>query len=175
MNFKTPKMKDVTSVAVQGVSAVVGGMVSNLAVAEIIGEKKTEQKDEDNKSKRKLVKGIALGVSLGASAFIQGEDTSAKIVKGALLGSAVAQAVSLAKEFVKTGEETKMLGKAAGLGCACEQPLGNPTWFSPVTTYSYDVERLANYQEKLPVVTAKKSNPLVNFSKGQLKGYSRSA
>lgn len=175
MNFKTPKMKDVTSVAIQSVSAVAGGMASNLAVAEIIGKRKTDQKEEDYLSKRKLVKGIALGVSLVGSAFVQGEDTSAKIVKGALLGSAVSQAVSLAKEYVKKGEETKMLGKAAGLGCPCEQPLGNPTWFEPVRTYSYDVQRLTNYQEDLPIVTTKKRNPLATFSKGQLKGYSRSA
>ncbi len=164
MNFKKPKTEDLTSTALTIGSGIAGAMASNVAVAQIIGDKQ----DEDAKkaeNKRRLVKGITAVISLGAMACVDGKETSAQVVKGALLGAAVQQGVSLIKEFIdEKADASKMLKQAVGLGCPCnQQPLANPVWITPISSYedsSYEIEK--------PV------NPLVDFSKSALNGYAKS-
>lgn len=173
MEFKTPKMKDVTSVATQVVSATAGAMVSNVAVAKIIGEAKDNPDAKKFENKKRMVKGIAAAASLVGMACVKGDDTSANVVKGALLGAGITQGISLIKEFIDEKDKTSQtLKQAVGLGCPCEQgSLNSPEWIIPVRNY-YDYADETSYQSE---TIEKSRNPLASFSKSQLNGFARTA
>lgn len=97
MNFKKPKMENLTGALVTGGSAVAGAAASNLLVAELT--KKPSGDEKKDKSKRQLVKGGAVAAALLGLACVDGNDTSANALRGAFVGMAGAQGISLAREI----------------------------------------------------------------------------
>ena len=92
MNFKKPKMENLTGALVTGGSAVAGAAASNLLVAELT--KKPSGDEKKDKSKRQLVKGGAVAAALLGLACVDGNDTSANALRGAFVGMAGAQGIS---------------------------------------------------------------------------------
>ena len=84
MNFKKPKMENLTGALVTGGSAVAGAAASNLLVAELT--KKPSGDEKKDKSKRQLVKGGAVAAALLGLACVDGNDTSANVLRGAFVG-----------------------------------------------------------------------------------------
>ena len=159
MNFKKPKMENLTGALVTGGSAVAGAAASNLLVAELTAKSSGDAKKDSNR--KKLVKGGAVVASLLALACVDGNDTGANAVRGALIGVAGAQGISLAREFTaveKTGETMK---KALGLGCPCQEDgLRQPDWSSWRPTYEdISYTEVSDEKEEIP-----SRNPLIGFT-----------
>ena len=172
MNFKKPKTENLTGALVMGGSAVAGAAASNLLVAELTKKPSADSKKDE--TKRKLVKGGAVAVALVGLACVDGNDTAATAVRGALSGTAAtavrgaligmagAQGISLAREFTEAGKAGKTVQNALGLACPCQERngLGEPEWFdySPVYEDSY----YTPYEEIVEEKQAR--NPLTGFT-----------
>lgn len=136
MDIKVPKQTDAISVVVSGVSAVAGAAASNIAVSQILGEKKTVEEGEAKKkeeSKRRITKGVAAAASLLGAVFVQGQDTAAQGVRGFLLGAGAQQAIAFLREMVdEKTDNSALVKKAVGLGCPCNSSsLRMPTYWTP--------------------------------------------
>lgn len=172
MKLKTPKMQNITDNALKLGSGVAGAMASNIIVSKLTETKTTttatDQAQADAKkeaNKKKMVKGAIAAASLIGVACVDGNDTSASLVRSALIGSGIMQSISLAKEFVKDTDHKKF-----GLACPCSGEtsyLAQPKWFedysyqptggfSYVSDYSYDEQQSQTTSETT-------RNPLVNF------------
>ncbi len=160
MNFKKPKTENLTGALVMGGSAVAGAAASNLLVATLTEKKSGDEKKDRNK--RQLVKGGAFAAALVGLACVDGNDTAATAVRGALIGMAGAQGISLAREFTEAGKAGKTVQNALGLACPCQERngLGEPEWFdySPVYEDSY----YTPYEEIVEEKQAR--NPLTGFT-----------
>ena len=160
MNFKKPKTENLTGALVMGGSAVAGAAASNLLVATLTEKKSGDEKKD--RTKRQLVKGGAFAAALVGLACVDGNDTAATAVRGALIGMAGAQGISLAREFTEAGKAGKTVQNALGLACPCQERngLGEPEWFdySPVYKDSY----YTPYEEIVEEKQAR--NPLTGFT-----------
>ena len=160
MKFKSPKMENLTGALVVGGSAVAGAAVSNLLVSELTAKSSGDVKKDSNK--KKVVKGGAVAAALVGLACVEGDDTSANALRGALIGMAGAQGISLAKEMTDPAKAGVTTQKLLGLKCPCQEQdgLGQPEWFdySPVyEDYSYN-----SYNEVEEEKQAR--NPLTGFT-----------
>lgn len=171
MKFKTPKMQNFTDSALKLGSGVAGAVASNIAVSKLTETKttttatdKTPDEEKKEANKKKIVKGAIAAASLIGVACIDGNDTSASLVRSALIGSGIMQSISLAKEFVKDTDHKKY-----GLACPCSGQtsyLAQPEWFEdysyqPTGGFSY-----ADYSDDNYTTTTQETstNPLVGFS-----------
>lgn len=136
MKFKTPKTEQITDVALMGASAVAGAALSNVSVAKIIGK---DLQDDEKAKKRKIVKGVAVVAGLAGLAFVDGNDTSANAVRGALLGVTAAQGISLAKEFIDKTSAGETIKQAVGLASPVVE-YRQPTWILPSYNNAYETE-----------------------------------
>ena len=138
MNFKKPKTENLTGALVMGGAAVAGAAASNLLVAELTKKPSADSKKDE--TKRKLVKGGAVAVALIGLACVDGNDTAATAVRGALIGMAGAQGIALAREFTDTSKAGDTVKHALGLGCPCQERegLGEPEWFDYTPVYEND-------------------------------------
>ena len=123
MKFGKLSKKKGIDFAALSAGAVGGAMASNGLVGVVV-------KSTDSKKK---VLGIRGGVALAAGlagTSLEGTDTLSTVVKGALIGVAVAQTLEVVKTLaadspsIKTGiaattKAQKFVASAVGLGCAC--------------------------------------------------------
>ena len=159
MKFNRPKTENLTGALVIGGSAVAGAAASNLLVAELTAKSSGDAKKDSNR--KKLVEGGAVVASLLALACVDGNDTGANAVRGALIGVAGAQGISLAREFSEEGKTGETMRKALGLGCPCQEDgLRQPDWSSWRPTYEdISFAEVSSSPEELPA-----RNPLVGFT-----------
>ena len=167
MDFKTPKMQNITDTAVLAGGAVGGALASNYIVAQFIGDEKEKKakaekdgkplKDEDLKKNRQLTKAIVLVACVVGASAVQGNDTTANIARSAFLGASVAQGVSFLRDVMTIKEDDKAIKKALGLGCPCENGLGEPDYFDYRPAY-YD------YSPQVYVEPEPSKNLLMDFS-----------
>jgi len=164
MNFKKPKMENLTGALVTGGAAGAGAAASNLLVAELT--KKPSGDEKKDKSKRQLVKGGAVAAALLGLACVDGNDTSANALRGAFVGMAGAQGISLAREFTSATAGTTVK-RALGLGCPCQEQqeglgyVDQPEWFTPV----YDQVDYSAYDSTSQAQESTQGrNPLAGFT-----------
>lgn len=167
MKFKTPKMQNFTDSALKLGSGVAGAVASNIAVSKLTETKTTDKTPDEEKkeaNKRKIIKGAVAAASLIGVACVDGNDTSASLVRSALIGSGIMQSISLAKEFVKDTDHKKF-----GLACPCSGEsnyLAQPKWFEDYSSQPTGGFSYADYSDDNYTTTTQETptNPLVGFS-----------
>ena len=143
--IKTPKISDVTTNLVNGLTLVGGGLVSRGAVSYIPEKHQTIGKA-----------GVAVGATIAAAA-IKGNSTGANAGKLALMGVAAMQLIDLvtstAKKNIKpTG--VAFVDKSLGLaGCGCQnnglgQAAPLPFLSMPAATVNSGLEQIAWSEEE---------------------------
>ena len=101
-------------------------------------------------------------MALVGLACVDGNDTAATAVRGALIGIAGAQGIALAREFTDTSKAGDTVKHALGLGCPCQERegLGEPEWFDYTPVYENEI--YTPYEEIVEEKQAR--NPLTGFT-----------
>lgn len=121
MKFKKPKSVLPTIALVGG--ALVGAMASRVGYGLLPAA-------TSSTTEAMYKGGIAVAAGAGA-VFVDGNDTMANLVKGALIGASVEQGLSLVKGLAQDANvSNSMIKQAVGLACPCQENqgtfLGNP-------------------------------------------------
>lgn len=112
MKFKKPDSIMPTLVFVG--SAIAGAMVGRVVYDQLPTPGDT--------TKETIYRGGLALVGAGGSAFVDGKDNIAMAARGAMLGIALDQGLSVIKTQAKNlNVENRMMKSALGLGCACQE------------------------------------------------------